>query len=112
MSRSTVRPTAGTAEARSAGVLVALAVAGLTCLVFLPALGGGFLPWDDESNLVANRAWRGLGPSQLGWMLTSFHNGHWFPVTWLSFAFDHVHWAELPLPYKLTLALIHRSTSS
>ena len=59
MSRSTVRPTAGTAEARPAGVLVALAVAGLTCLVFLPALGGGFLPWDDESNLVANRAWRG-----------------------------------------------------
>lgn len=107
MSRSTVRPTAGTAEARSAGVLVALAVAGLTCLVFLPALGGGFLPWDDESNLVANRAWRGLGPSQLGWMLTSFHKGHWIPVTWLSFAFDHVIWGMDPRGYHLTNVLIH-----
>ena len=88
-------------------MLVALAVAALTCLVFLPALDGRFLPWDDESNLVANRAWRGLGPSQLGWMLTSFHKGHWIPVTWLSFAVDYLVWGMDPRGYHLTNVLIH-----
>src|SRR6266852_4908162 len=107
MRRSTAPPAAPSWDARSAEMLVALGVAGLTCLIFLPALGGGFLPWDDESNLVANRAWRGLGPSQLGWMLTSFHKGHWIPVTWLSFAFDHVIWGMDPRGYHLTNVLIH-----
>ena len=88
-------------------MLIALAVAALTCLVFLPALDGRFLPWDDESNLVANRAWRGLGPSQLGWMLTSFHKGHWIPVTWLSFAVDYLVWGMDPRGYHLTNVLIH-----
>jgi len=88
-------------------MLVAFGVAGLTCMIFLPALGGGFLPWDDEANLVVNRAWRGLGPSQLGWMLTSFHKGHWIPVTWLSFALDHVVWGMDPRGYHLTNVLVH-----
>ncbi|HEV8531401.1 MAG TPA: tetratricopeptide repeat protein [Methylomirabilota bacterium] len=107
MRRSTARPAAPSADARSAEMLVALGVAGLTCMVFLPALGGGFLPWDDEANLVVNRAWRGLGPSQLGWMLTSFHKGHWIPVTWLSFALDHVLWGMDPRGYHLTSVLVH-----
>jgi tetratricopeptide (TPR) repeat protein len=88
-------------------MLVALGAAGLTCMIFLPALGGGFLPWDDEANLVVNRAWRGLGPSQLGWMLTTFHKGHWIPVTWLSFALDHVLWGMDPRGYHLTNVLVH-----
>src|SRR5437667_185030 len=101
------RSIARAAEGRFAGMLVVLAVAALTCLVFLPALDGRFLPWDDESNLVANRAWRGLGPSQLGWMLTSFHKGHWIPVTWLSFAVDYLVWGMDPRGYHLTNVLIH-----
>ncbi len=101
------RSIARAVEGRFAGMLVALAVAALTCLVFLPALDGRFLPWDDESNLVANRAWRGLGPSQLGWMLTSFHKGHWIPVTWLSFAVDYLVWGMDPRGYHLTNVLIH-----
>src|SRR5712692_9418962 len=107
MRRSTARPAAPSRDARSAEMLVALGVAGLTCMIFLPALGGGFLPWDDEANLVVNRAWRGLGPSQLGWMLTSFHRGHWIPVTWLSFALDHVVWGMDPRGYHLTNVLVH-----
>ena len=101
------RSIARAAEGRFAGMLIALAVAALTCLVFLPALDGRFLPWDDESNLVANRAWRGLGPSQLGWMLTSLHKGHWIPVTWLSFAVDYLVWGMDPRGYHLTNVLIH-----
>ena len=61
------RPSAGEPESRGSEWLVAVAVLCVTWIVFLPALGGGFLPWDDESNLVTNRAWRGLGLPQLGW---------------------------------------------
>jgi len=45
--------------------LVAIAVAFVTWLVFLPALRGDFLPWDDRANLITNRAWRGIGAAQL-----------------------------------------------
>ena len=66
-------PSAIPPHSPAADWLVAVAVLCVTWIVFLPALGGGFLPWDDESNLVTNRAWRGLGGPQLGWMLTTFH---------------------------------------
>ena len=83
----------------------------LTWIVFLPALRGGFLPWDDESNLVANRAWRGLGWAQLGWMLTTFHKGHWIPVTWLSFGADYLVWGMEPRGYHLTNVLLHAANA-
>jgi protein O-mannosyl-transferase len=90
---------------------VAAGVACVACVVFLPALGGGFLPWDDESNLVTNRAWRGFGPAQLGWMLTAFHKGHWIPVTWLSFALDFTIWGMEPRGYHLTNVLLHAANA-
>ena len=90
---------------------MALSVLCLTWIVFLPALGGGFLSWDDEANLVANRAWRGLGWPQLGWMLTTFHKGHWIPVTWLSFGADYLVWGMEPKGYHLTNVLLHAANA-
>jgi protein O-mannosyl-transferase len=105
------RPPAITPHSRAAEWLVAIAVVCVTWIVFLPALGGGFLPWDDESNLVTNRAWRGLGWPQLGWMLTTFHKGHWIPVTWLSFGADYVVWGMQPKGYHLTNVLLHAANA-
>jgi hypothetical protein len=50
---------------RGAPLLVALIVS----LVFLPALGDGFVDWDDETLLVHNLAYRGLGWSQIRWLI-------------------------------------------
>jgi hypothetical protein len=105
------RPPAIAPESGGADWLVAIAVACVTWIVFLPALGGGFLPWDDESNLVTNRAWRGLGWPQLGWMLTTFHKGHWIPVTWLSFGADYAVWGMEPKGYHLTNVLLHAANA-
>jgi hypothetical protein len=105
------RPPAITLQSRAADWLVAIAVACVTCIVFFPALGGGFLPWDDESNLVTNRAWRGLGWPQLGWMLTTFHKGHWIPVTWLSFGADYLVWGMDARGYHLTNVLLHSANA-
>ena len=105
------RPAARQPDPRAAEWLVVIAVASLVWIAFLPALRGGFLPWDDESNLVTNRAWRGLGWAQLGWMLTTFHKGHWIPVTWMSFGADYLMWGMEPKGYHLTNVLLHAANA-
>jgi tetratricopeptide (TPR) repeat protein len=76
-------------------------------LVFLPAIGGAFLNWDDAENLVTNPHYRGLGPSQLGWMWSTVHMGHYIPVTWLTFGLDYLLWGMHPAGYHLTSVLLH-----
>ncbi|HEV8614424.1 MAG TPA: tetratricopeptide repeat protein [Methylomirabilota bacterium] len=94
---------------RLSPALLALAIFGLTVVVFLPALGNGFVDWDDELNFTTNPHYRGLGWAQLRWMLTSapVWGGHWIPLTWLSFAVDYVLWGMNPLGYHLTNVLLH-----
>jgi protein O-mannosyl-transferase len=85
----------------------ALAVAGLTALVFLRSLGHGFVAWDDQILLVENPAFRGLGWVQMRWMARTTMLGHYAPMTWLSFALDHGAWGLRPAGYHLTNVLIH-----
>ncbi len=76
-------------------------------LAFLPVLSAGFVNWDDDVNLVDNSAWRGFGFEQLRWMATTFHMGHYQPLTWLSFAIDHALWGMNPHGYHATNLLLH-----
>jgi tetratricopeptide (TPR) repeat protein len=89
-------------------VAVALFVG--TALVFAPALDGGFV-WDDDFNLVGNPNVHGLGGAQLRWMLSSAHLGHYHPLTWLSFAFDHRFYGLAPWGYHLTNLLLHAANA-
>lgn len=84
-----------------------LAVALAAGLVFLPALGGQFLAWDDNTTLTGNLAYRGLGPSHLGWMATTTLMGHYMPLTWLSFALTYVVAGMNPWGYHLGSLLLH-----
>lgn len=84
-------------------VLVAAAAA----LPFLPSLGGGFLEWDDALALLSHDNWRGLSPSHLRWMLTTFHMSPWQPLSWLTYALDHAAWGMNPFGYRLTNLLLH-----
>lgn len=61
----------------------------LVVLAFQPALEAGFLDWDDDQNFVENLRWRGLALENLAWMATTFHMGHWIPLTWFTFGIDH-----------------------
>ena len=60
---------------------LALAVAVLTFLVFVPVLGGDFLNWDDDRSLLTNDGFRGVGPAQFRWMFTTTLLGHYAPLT-------------------------------
>jgi protein O-mannosyl-transferase len=79
----------------------------LTVLAFLPGLFGGFLGWDDDQNFLENPGYRGLGPRQFAWMLTTYHMGHWKPLTWLTHGLDYALWGMHPLGYKAVSIALH-----
>ena len=88
-------------------VLAALSLAAVTLIVFFPALGNGWLDYDDDRNFLTNPHYRGLGVAQLRWMLTGAIMGHWTPVTWLTHGVDYVLWGMNPLGYHLGNLLLH-----
>ena len=84
-----------------------LAVAAVTFLTFLPSVGNGFVDWDDAENFLRNPHYRGLGWSNLRWMLTTAHTGHYIPVTWLTLGMDYLVWGLNPFGYHLTAVTLH-----
>lgn len=81
-------------------------------LCFTPALGGEFLNWDDNLVLTGHAAWRGLGGDQIRWAFSTFHAGHYHPLTWLSFELDYVLWGMNPRGYHLVNLLLHAATAT
>ena len=90
-----------------APTVVALA----TCATFLPVLWNQFVNWDDYENLVSNPNYRGLGWSQIRWMFTTFHMGHYQPLSWVTLAIDYLLWGLNPLGYHLTNLIIHAANA-
>lgn len=84
-----------------------MVVALITFTAFLPALRADFVTWDDNRNFLDNAAYRGLGPHQLEWMWTTFHMGHYVPVTWMSHGLDYVLWGMNPFGYHLQNVVWH-----
>ena len=91
-----------------APALVALA----TIAVFSGALRNGFVNWDDNVNFLTNPHYRGLGWANLRWMFTTLLLGHYQPLTWLSFALDHLFWGMDPFGYHLTNILLHAANAA
>jgi hypothetical protein len=90
---------------------MAPALVAVTMAAFLPVLWNGFVAWDDARNLTGNPDYRGLGWTQLGWIFTTHTLGHYVPLTWLSFALDHVVWGMNPAGYHLTNLLLHGAST-
>ena len=79
----------------------------VTLAVFAPVIGNDFVEWGDRGDLVDNPHYRGLDPSNLLWMFTTIHRGHYQPLTWLSFTADYALWGMRPAGYHLTSLLLH-----
>lgn len=79
----------------------------VAALAFLPALRNGFVTWDDDRNFTDNPAFRGLGLHQLHWMWTTFHMGHYTPLSWMTLGADYLVWGMYPGGYHLTSIVIH-----
>jgi tetratricopeptide (TPR) repeat protein len=92
--------------------LVPIALAALTLAVFAPAIDHGWLDYDDDQNFLRNPFYRGLGPTQLRWMLTAVVMGHWTPLTWLTHGLDYVLWGMEPAGYHLGNVLVHAANAA
>ena len=88
--------------ARLASYLIPGLVALITFVVFSPALRNGFVNWDDLETLVENQNFRGLTWSHLRWMFTTFHMGHYQPLSWVTFGLDYLLWGMDAFGYHLT----------
>ena len=82
-------------------------VAALAVIAYLPALRGGFVTWDDNRNFLENTAWRGLGLTELRWMWSTTHMGHYVPLTWMSLGLDSVLWGMSPAGYHVVNVVLH-----
>ncbi len=92
---------------RGSSWAVGLGVTIITLIVFWPALHGQFLNWDDDQNFLNNPHFRGLDPSNLRWMFTTFHLGHYHPLTWLTLGLDYSLWGMDPKGYHFTNLILH-----
>jgi protein O-mannosyl-transferase len=92
-------------------VVLTLLVGAVTVLSFWPALDGQFLNWDDDENFLRNEGYRGLGPAQLRWMLTTTLMGHYIPLTWLSLGLNYALGGLRPRGYLAGSLLLHALTA-
>jgi Flp pilus assembly protein TadD len=70
--------------------LLAFAVFAVVWLVFSRTLANGFVDWDDQEGLLDNPNYRGLLWSNLSWMFTTTHMGHYQPLSWMTLALDYL----------------------
>src|SRR5213083_2275475 len=91
--------------------LVPLLVALVTLTAFLPALQNQFVNWDDDKNFLENPHYRGLAGTHLHWMWTTFHIGHYAPLTWMTLGLDYLLWGMNPFGYHLTSLLLHAANA-
>ena len=86
-------------------------VALITFLIFLPALQGDWLNWDDSDNFLNNQSYRGLGLAQLKWMWSTQPEASWsdhfIPLSWMTLGLDYTVWDMNPFGYHLTNVLLH-----
>lgn len=85
---------------------LAVAVMAVTAIPFLPGLHGEYV-WDDQAYLLDNPHFRGFGPEPLQWMFTTFHGGHYMPLTWLSWSVDDAVWGDNLDGYRAGNLLLH-----
>jgi Flp pilus assembly protein TadD len=86
---------------------IALTLVLAVVIVFVHGLYNEFVQWDDPANLINNKNFRGLGWTQIQWMLTATLMGHYIPVTWLTFGLDYVLWGMEPAGYHFTNLVLH-----
>ena len=93
-----------TATPRTTGRAVAgLVLVLLVLAAYWPILGHGFVGYDDEKYVTANRhVQTGFDTESLRWAWTSFHAANWHPLTWMSHMLDWQLFGAAPMGHHLT----------
>ena len=97
---------------RPADLVVPLALFAVTLIVFSPALGNGWLDYDDDRNFLQQPALPRARPGPAPLHVHRRDHGHWTPVTWLTLGLDYVLWGMNPLGYHLGNILLHAANAA
>jgi len=88
--------------------LVAILLGLVTFLVFLPAVAGDFVNWDDDKYVFANpRVLAGLSVTGLSQAFTDVVFCNWAPLTILSYQLDVTLLGQKPWAFHFTNVLLH-----
>lgn len=90
---------------------LAVAVAVVAVILYLPALGNSFTNWDDPGYVTENPHLAPFGAHFLGWAFTTFRQAGWNPLTWISLGIDHAVFGLDPSGYHLTNVLLYGATT-
>src|SRR6266404_9934307 len=114
---ATRQPTKGTPPQRTAGSsptmkpslvhrrwLLALALAIVTVMVYLPALGGGFI-FDDDSLITRNRLVHANDGLYRFWFTTEAPD--YYPLTWSLWWVEWRTWGDNATGYHVVNVLLH-----
>jgi hypothetical protein len=91
--------------------LLPAAIFAIAFVTFLPGLTGEFVNWDDDVNFLKNPNFRGLGWSNLRWMFTATHEGHWIPLSWLTLGLNYALGGMDPRGYHLGNLAFHATNA-
>jgi len=79
-----------------------------TLAFYNPIVHNRFIDFDDSSYIVKNaHVQSGLNWSTIQWSLTSFYEGNWHPLTWLSHALDYQIVHHNPVGHHYINLLLH-----
>jgi Flp pilus assembly protein TadD len=82
--------------------LVVVPLVLVVAAAFFPALGNGFVIWDDDANFLNNPHYRGLGGPHWKWAWTTFRAGVYQPLGWLTVEAQYALFGMDPWGYHLT----------
>ncbi|HEX3856844.1 MAG TPA: tetratricopeptide repeat protein [Verrucomicrobiae bacterium] len=87
---------------------IALLLALVTLMIYLPVLHDSFINYDDDDYVTNNRIVKnGLTPAGIHWAFTTFHAANWHPATWLSHMLDCELFGLNPAAHHFVNALVH-----
>jgi protein O-mannosyl-transferase len=87
---------------------LAAAIAVVAFITYLPALQNEFVNWDDDIHVYNNLHIRSIDWQFIKWAFTNTSQaGFWYPVVWISHAFDYALWGLNPAGHHFTNILIH-----
>lgn len=88
--------------------ILAVAIAVISFLIYLPALHNKFLvDWDEDIYILNNVNIRSLNLDFFRWALLDYKTNLWHPVTWISHAVDYALWKLNPFGHHLSSIVLH-----
>src|SRR5262249_46595414 len=93
--------------------LIALLLALVTLLVYLPVTHHDFVTYDDPDYVVGNGVVQsGLTVAGIKWAFIGAHAGNWHPITWLSHLADCQFFGVNPGAHHFVNVLFHAANAA